>query len=559
MDISVYFRVLRRWIWLIVLAALIGGTVSYAGTRTQPARYQASAIVQVGGYINLANPNADMISNSAALAQTYIALLRTRPVLEGVAQKLKANLSPDVLSGLFQVHLMSGTSLLEVIVTYGDPVVTADVANALVAQLIASSPTNLSKDQQEQLTILQGEIRQANTQLQSSRQELQTVESNLKNVVGQDLAILTERRTELLGTINATQNNLALMTSTTTTLQQSNNINSLRVVESANVPTSPIAELFTSGTLLATFVSALLACVTAFLIEYLNDTLRLPSEVMPLLNVPLLGAIAPFGTKRSYKNKLITWLQPRSTIAEAYRALRVNILFRETQHEESVEHTRFLAVTSSNPSEGKSITTANLAVTFAITGMRVLLIDADLRRPSQHHLFELPNLVGLSSLARTGSKTATPWAEVIQKTDIPNLSLVSSGPIPDNPAELLNAPEVRDAIRGLEQSGEYDMVLIDTPPTLAVADSSIIAKMAKAQLIVVIKSGRTRRGAALRTVQQLSSLSLPVLGVVINRLKRRDQDAGYGYYYYYYGSPASLPPDGLRDPSRLPLNSGTRR
>jgi len=277
MDISVYFRVLRRWIWLIVLAALIGGTVSYAGTRTQPARYQASAIVQVGGYINLANPNADMISNSAALAQTYIALLRTRPVLEGVAQKLKANLSPDVLSGLFQVHLMSGTSLLEVIVTYGDPVVTADVANALVAQLIASSPTNLSKDQQEQLTILQGEIRQANTQLQSSRQELQTVESNLKNVVGQDLAILTERRTELLGTINATQNNLALMTSTTTTLQQSNNINSLRVVESANVPTSPIAESFTSGTLLATFVSALLACVTAFLIEYLNDTLRLPS------------------------------------------------------------------------------------------------------------------------------------------------------------------------------------------------------------------------------------------------------------------------------------------
>ncbi len=559
MDISVYFRVLRRWIWLIVLAALIGGTVSYAGTRTQPARYQASAIVQVGGYINLANPNADMISNSAALAQTYIALLRTRPVLEGVAQKLKANLSPDVLSGLFQVHLMSGTSLLEVIVTYGDPVVTADVANALVAQLIASSPTNLSKDQQEQLTILQGEIRQANTQLQSSRQELQTVESNLKNVVGQDLAILTERRTELLGTINATQNNLALMTSTTTTLQQSNNINSLRVVESANVPTSPIAESFTSGTLLATFVSALLACVTAFLIEYLNDTLRLPSEVMPLLNVPLLGAIAPFGTKRSYKNKLITWLQPRSTIAEAYRALRVNILFRETQHEESVEHTRFLAVTSSNPSEGKSITTANLAVTFAITGMRVLLIDADLRRPSQHHLFELPNLVGLSSLARTGSKTATPWAEVIQKTDIPNLSLVSSGPIPDNPAELLNAPEVRDAIRGLEQSGEYDMVLIDTPPTLAVADSSIIAKMAKAQLIVVIESGRTRRGAALRTVQQLSSLSLPVLGVVINRLKRRDQDAGYGYYYYYYGSPASLPPDGLRDPSRLPLDSGTRR
>lgn len=559
MDISVYFRVLRRWIWLIVLAALIGGTVSYASTRTQPARYQASAIVQVGGYINLANPNADMISNSAALAQTYIALLRTRPVLEGVAQKLKANLSPDVLSGLFQVHLMSGTSLLEVIVTYGDPVVTADVANALVAQLIASSPTNLSKDQQEQLTILQGEIRQANTQLQSSRQELQTVESNLKNVVGQDLAILTERRTELLGTINATQNNLALMTSTTTTLQQSNNINSLRVVESANVPTSPIAESFTSGTLLATFVSALLACVTAFLIEYLNDTLRLPSEVMPLLNVPLLGAIAPFGTKRSYKNKLITWLQPRSTIAEAYRALRVNILFRETQHEESVEHTRFLAVTSSNPSEGKSITTANLAVTFAITGMRVLLIDADLRRPSQHHLFELPNLVGLSSLARTGSKTATPWAEVIQKTDIPNLSLVSSGPIPDNPAELLNAPEVRDAIRGLEQSGEYDMVLIDTPPTLAVADSSIIAKMAKAQLIVVIESGRTRRGAALRTVQQLSSLSLPVLGVVINRLKRRDQDAGYGYYYYYYGSPASLPPDGLRDPSRLPLDSGTRR
>lgn len=218
------------------------------------------------------------------------------------------------------------------------------------------------------------------------------------------------------------------------------------------------------------------------------------------------------------------------------------------------------------PSEGKSVTTANLAVTFALTGMRVLFIDADMRRPSGHQIFNLPNNMGLSSVWRkketsdpravvaagsaVGSATGRTAAyeapenylantiklylsEIVQKTEIPGLSVITAGPTPANPAELLDTPQMRELLHQVSETNLYDVVLVDTPPVLVVTDSSVVASVANAKVIVVIESGRTRRGAAVRTAQQLEALGVPVLGIIMNRLKAHDRDAGYGYYYYY--------------------------
>ncbi|CAG1005156.1 MAG: AAA family ATPase [Anaerolinea sp.] len=565
MELSAYFRIIRRWLWLIALAAIIAGSAAYISARTEAPVFRASATIQLGNYLNLTDPNPGMITSAAALAETYMTLLKTSPILQSVVDNLKLPFSPGALAGMFSGRITQGTSFLTLTVVYTDPVIAAEVANELTRQLIENSPTDLTSEQQEQLRILQTEIRAAQAQLTQARDEMNAIDSALQSGTAseEDIAVLTARRAELVKEISETQSNLASMSSTVVQLQQRGTINYIRVIDPARIPTSPSNTNPISNTLVAAAIGAVLAFGVALVIEYLNDSLRSPAEIMPLLNLPVLGSVAPFGNKRSYKNKLITWTQPRSTIAEAYRAIRVNVLYRENVESGQC---RVLVVTSAGPSEGKSVTTANLAVTFALTGMRVLFIDADMRRPSGHQIFNLPNNMGLSSVWRkketsdpravvaagsaVGSATGRTAAyeapenylantiklylsEIVQKTEIPGLSVITAGPTPANPAELLDTPQMRELLHQVSETNLYDVVLVDTPPVLVVTDSSVVASVANAKVIVVIESGRTRRGAAVRTAQQLEALGVPVLGIIMNRLKAHDRDAGYGYYYYY--------------------------
>lgn len=557
MELSGYLRLIRRWLWLLIAAAIVASSAAFVVVRTQPAIYQATTLLQLGNYLGLTDPSPSMIQASAALSQSYITLLKTRPILQAVIDKLKLPFDTETLATLFVGQLTSGTSFLTLTVSYSDPILAAEVANELAIQLIANSPTELTREQQQQVSILQTEVQAAQAQLQRARDELSVIDAALEGVITdeQERVVLTLRRSELISEINTTQGNLASMTRTLAEIQQRGTVNFIRVVEPAQIPTRASNDNPLPSMIAAASAALVLAFGAALLFEYLSDSLRSPAEIMPLLNVPLLGAIAPFGNKRGYKNKLVTWIQPRSTIAEAYRALRVNILFRENLDEAVC---RTYVVTSPNPSEGKSVTIANLAVAFAMTGMRVLLIDFDLRRPVQHSLFSVPNTTGLAEIwrkrdlaagfnqATLRNQIAQQLPRLIQKTEIPNLSLLTSGSPSSNSSELIDSPQTRILMQLLVNSGFYDIILIDTPPILVVTDTTVVARLTNAKSILVVESGRTRRGAAVRAVQQFTNLDLPLLGVVINRLKAQDRDVGYGYYYYYgytrYDTPQSSPP-----------------
>lgn len=558
MELSGYLRLIRRWLWLMIIAVTVASSTAFVVVRTQPPIYQATTLLQLGNYLGLTDPSPSMIQASAALSQSYITLLKTRPILQAVIDKLKLPFDTETLATLFVGQLTSGTSFLTLTVSYSDPVLAAEVANELAVQLIANSPTELTREQQEQVRILQIEVQAAQAQLQRARDELSVIDSALESEItdDQERAVLTLRRTELIGEINLTQSNLASMTRTLAEIQQRGTVNFIRVVEPAQIPTRASNDNPLPSMIAAALAALVIAFGAALLFEYLSDSLRSPAEIMPLLNVPLLGAIAPFGNKRSYKNKLVAWTQPRSTIAEAYRALRVNVLFRENADEAAC---RVYVVTSPNPSEGKSVTIANLAVTFAATRMRVLLIDFDLRRPTQHILFNVSNTSGVANIwhkrsasshlesAEQREQILQQLPQLIQKTEVPNLSLLPSGSVPSNASELIDSPQTRTLMQILIESGMYDVILIDTPPILVVTDTTVVARLTNAKSILVVESGRTRRGAAVRAAQQFTSLGLPLLGIVINRLKAQDRDAGYGYYYYYgytrYDSPqGNLPP-----------------
>ncbi|WP_264804005.1 CpsD/CapB family tyrosine-protein kinase [Cytobacillus sp. NCCP-133] len=219
------------------------------------------------------------------------------------------------------------------------------------------------------------------------------------------------------------------------------------------------------------------------------------------------------------KRNLITLTNSRSPISEQYRTIRTNIQFSSVD-----SSIRSLMVTSSGPGEGKSTTIANLAVVFAQQDKRVLLIDADMRKPTVHYTFQLQNHMGLTNVLTKQSAIS----EAVNKTDQENLFVLTSGPIPPNPAELLGSKAMEEFMETAYK--EFDMILFDTPPVLAVTDAQILANKCDGTILVV-SSGKTETEAAVKTKEHLQAAKGKLLGVVLNQKKVKDSP-----YYYYYGA-----------------------
>lgn len=225
--------------------------------------------------------------------------------------------------------------------------------------------------------------------------------------------------------------------------------------------------------------------------------------------------------KQARQNKtrhLITQLNPRSPISEQYRTLRTNLDFSSVDQE-----LQSILITSSNMSEGKSITAANLAIVYAQQGKKVLLVDADLRKPTVHYTFRLDNLSGLTNIL-VGDISLE---EVTQLTSVEGLDVISSGPIPPNPSELLSSKRMKSFLD--EAKKLYDMIIFDTPPVLAVTDAQILGNIVDGSLLV-IRSEQTEYEEAIKAKSALEPAKAKLLGVVLN-----DLDKGKTDYYYYYG------------------------
>ncbi|MEP6506986.1 MAG: CpsD/CapB family tyrosine-protein kinase, partial [Gemmatimonadales bacterium] len=211
-------------------------------------------------------------------------------------------------------------------------------------------------------------------------------------------------------------------------------------------------------------------------------------------------------------------------VFESYRAIRTSLIFSH-----AVGSLRSIAITSASPGDGKSTTVANLAIAFAQQGLRILVIDCDLRRGSLHRIFGAPRLPGLTNAIGTGGSLGS----VVRETSTPNLSIVTTGVQPPNPGELLGSHRLRELL--LEGMTQYDLVLIDTPPVLAAADAGIIASMVDG-VILLIRVGATTKAAARTAQERLRLVGARILGTVLNDPKEM-LEATEEYYYYDYSSP----------------------
>jgi len=219
------------------------------------------------------------------------------------------------------------------------------------------------------------------------------------------------------------------------------------------------------------------------------------------------------------KWNLITELNPKSPISEGYRMLRTNIEFSTIN-----QKLQIIMVTSSKPSEGKSTTCANMAVAFAQANKKVLLIDADLRKPSQHHIFGKSNRNGLTTALLNQLKLE----DIIQFTNTDNLSIIQAGPTPPNPSELLSSEPMAELLKTARE--RYDVVIIDTPPIMSVTDAQIVATQSDG-VVLVIDSGKVKKDIALKAKASLEHVKANLIGVVLNKINRNHSDI----YSYYYG------------------------
>jgi capsular exopolysaccharide synthesis family protein len=221
----------------------------------------------------------------------------------------------------------------------------------------------------------------------------------------------------------------------------------------------------------------------------------------------------------------IAQANPRSPITEAYRTIRTNIQFASVTNDIQV-----ILTTSASPSEGKTATSTNLAVVYAQTGKKVLLIDADLRKPQIHQRFRISNLNGLSSVL---IKERT-LQECVATASTPGLYLLPSGPIPPNPAEMLSSATFAALLKHCREM--FDFIIIDTPPVLSVADALIVSSLVDG-VVFVVDAKTTSRTVAKKAVQALEKVNAKILGVVLNRVQKKAADY---YYYHYYSSDESV-------------------
>jgi tyrosine-protein kinase Etk/Wzc len=317
-------------------------------------------------------------------------------------------------------------------------------------------------------------------------------------------------------------------------IAKASTISNIKVVDPAITPDNPVKPQKKKNLLLGLLVGLMFGVGAAFFMDYLDDTIKDEEEAKRALAWPMLAMIPAIEGSSdgvqppSRASRLVVRNKPKSSVAEAFRGLRTAIHFSSLKRD-----TKVVMITSSFPGEGKSTIAANLALTFAQAGNRVILVDCDLRRPSMNTLFEYPRSPGVTEVL-AGDVSLE---KALHTTEIDNINLLTAGTIPPNPAELLCSDSMRDLLTRLREN--YDIVIIDAPPVIPVTDAPLLTAFTD-MVVVVVESGRIPAKAAQRMKELLQSVQAPVAGFILNDRTSLFSDT-YGYYgkgYYgkgYYG------------------------
>ena len=621
MELKLIGQMLRRWSWLLVIGMLIGGGAGYAISVYQTPEYLAGTKILVMEPLgnNVSNVN-DL--NDKELAETYMELLVTQPILESASQRVGQTIRPSQI----RTVRVRDTGLVEVTVRDTDPQQAALIANVLVEVLIeynealqlsrfSSSEESLEAQVSEietELSNLESNIEQrseqtveeqrlaAEQQKAELEQQIYTLQGEiarlqqdiddltpdaLPNTLPPPLTLeqrnqLNEKRTQLaqkqfnLDLAQETYYRLVLPETTTVlvdpaggmqNLEEANlelyrqlytsllsNYEAVRLarmqntpnvvqVERAIAPTVPIQAGPLRNIILGAAIGLLITGAIAFMLEYMDDTLKTPQDIANVLGLPVVGYVVNESGMDKNEGTPYVSANPRSPMAETFRTLRTNLEFASVD-----KPLKTILITSPGASEGKTTVATNLAAVMAQANKRVILLEGDLRRPRVHRALGMTNQIGLSDVFRGQMDIR----DVARYSKVKDLAVITSGSLPPNPAELLASARMTQILARLVESAS--VVIIDSPP-FVVADSTVLAAKVDGVLLV-IQPGKTHAEAAKTMLAQLHRAGAHVVGVVLNRVSRKTSNY-YGYYRYENDPVYTIE----TQPADATANSGGRR
>ena len=489
LDLRGYWGLLLKWWWVLLFGGLGAAVVAFFVSGTMTPIYEASVKVLVQSGQTPGAPYLTDIEASQQLADNYRDLVKTRTVLEQVVEELSLPYGSGKLDS--KIHINSSRSLIKIRVSDPDPELAAMIADTTAQSFI-------------------DEFR--------SRQFTQ---------IAQFQASLSQFGiTEDTGIIAA----------------QASTLSTLSVVEGAKPPSSPSRPRTILNVSIAAILGLLVAGLVVLLLEHLDDTIKSPDQLKSLTGMAILGSVNRHQGSDGKMPLVADEKQRHSPLVESYKFLQTNLEFAATD----IHGSRSLLITSSSPEEGKTTTAVNLAVSMAREGKRVVLVDADLRKPSLNQLFDLGSHAGLTNLI-SGSATLE---EALADTSVENLRVIPTGPLPPDATLVLRSPKMKGVLEELETKA--DIIIFDSPPLLSVTDPMLVAPLVDGALLVV-DVHRTGIGTVKRGAETLIQASPAVVGTVLNKVTAQG-GAYYSYYYYNYSYYAQDGTDGHR-PGRLAVIS----
>ena len=517
MELRQYVKSIFRWWWLILLSTSLAAFASYVASSRQPRIYQTTTTILVGQVIQKNDPNYNDFTTTERLAESYAQMAQRQPILQTTVESLGLQMSWQNLKWRVNAASIPRTQLLGISVQDSSPERAVAIADEIAYQLILQSPSSPeNKAREERSVFVQNQLDDLETRIERAKARVEELESELDAALSarqiQDLQLEISNLETLINDWQANYSDLLNF------LDGGDSPNYLTVIEPAQLPTRPISPKTTTNVLLAAAVGFFLAFGAAVLLEYIDDTIKSTDDLSASVGLTVLGSVNRIAGK-DYKDKLITSHNPFAPVSESYRMLRTNLQFMTID-----QSTQSIMVTSPNPGEGKSITAANLGVIMAQANLKTIIVDADLRRPIMHKVFQLSNLEGLSDLIRSAEADLS---SQLKETGVENLRVITSGSLPPNPSEMLGSQRMTELLQQLKESA--DIVILDSPPTLPVTDAVVLSSQVDG-VVLVAQAKQTRRDATKQAVARLEHVGARLLGGVLNRVSGKGD---YNHYSYY--------------------------
>jgi len=518
-----YIDPILRWWWLILICTVLAGGVSYLSVRSLPPVYEVHSTLIVGRSLNKPNPTQGEFYLEQQLASVYATIGSQGQLSEPTMQALELTSLPE-----YFVSPVVNTPLIDIVVSDSDPSRATIVANELAVQLIKNSPAGdtVQTEQRQsfindQLDKIQTEIKRTDELIVEQNQLLADANSARKIADIQRLITALEEKR------NTLQSNYINLLANT----EEGAPNTLSIVQPATLPTQPVGPNKPLYIALAAMLGLVISTGAAYLIELLDTGIKTKEDVESLLNAPVLGELPSF--PRS-DDALYTAHHPRSPITDAFRTLRTNLEFMGIN-----EPLKTMLITGPDLSIGKTTVSANLALMFAQGDKRVILVDADLRRPMLGKIFDLSREPGISDVCVGRADLFNSLVSWNNSADDANaddkkrgfvksidlLKILPAGTPPPNPAELLSSARFEQIIE--ELSKHADLVIIDSPP-IFLPDTSILLPKVDGVLMVV-QPGKIRKNVINLAKDQIKRSGARLLGIAINRSK--GSTSSYSYHY----------------------------